>query len=237
MTTRDDNKRAMALKIKALLAKTTEAGCSEAEALLAAHKAKELLDKYQIDLSELDLREEGTDEAAVAMNAISRDLSFYIAKYCEVKSWRQNGQHRFLGLKSDVFFAEWLLLALTSFVQRKTLDFSLSNPRGIYQSEVLDFQSGAIARINERLKAEVDTRQRERATGTGRDLMVVKDQLITEAWARKNLTLKRGVSPRQWNVHSEAFQKGLAAGQEARFARPVARDEFETRALPARAKS
>lgn len=132
--TSEDNKKSIAFKIKALLAKTTQAGCSEAEAMMAAHKAKELLDKYQIDLSELDLREEGTSETEVQMSAISRDLSGSVAAYCEVKSWRSQGKHHYLGLKSDVFFAEWLLLALTSFVQRKTLDYSLNTAKTMWRN-------------------------------------------------------------------------------------------------------
>ena len=39
-------------RIKALLAKTAEANCTEAEAQLASDKARELIAKYQIDLTE-----------------------------------------------------------------------------------------------------------------------------------------------------------------------------------------
>lgn len=231
MTTSEDNKKSIAFKIKALLTKTTQAGCSEAEAMMAAHKAKELLDKYQIDLSELDLREEGTDETEVQMSAISRDLSGSVAAYCEVKSWRDDYKHHYLGLKSDVFFAEWLLLALTSFVQRKTLDYSLNTVK-IYQNDVAEFQIGCAKRIRERLQAEVEARKAERSS-TGRELIIVKDQLVTEAWAKKNLQLSGGSRPRQ-ALASQHYMAGHSAGGEARFSRPVSRDEFQTKALPAK---
>lgn len=39
----------IAARVKALLAKTPENGSTEAEAMLAASKAPELLDRYQID--------------------------------------------------------------------------------------------------------------------------------------------------------------------------------------------
>jgi len=237
----DADKKAMAFKIKALLAKTTEAGCSEAEAMMAAHKAKELLDKYQIDLSELDLREEGTSEASVARNIIATELQKQVGRYCEVKSWQSpaEGKLKFLGLQSDVFFAEWLLLALTSFVQRKTLDYSM-NAAKIYQNEVNEFQIGCIRRINARLKEEIERRDAERASqvinSTGRSLMVLKDQIVTEAWVKKNLNLSNRGGTNRGAPASQHYMAGHAAGGEARFARPVARDEFQTRQLTAGAK-
>lgn len=48
MTT--DKQQAIAARIRALLAKTTENGATDAEAMSAAEKARELMDRYQIDL-------------------------------------------------------------------------------------------------------------------------------------------------------------------------------------------
>lgn len=41
-------------KIRALLAKTTEAGCTEAEALSAAALASDLMDRYNVEHGDLD---------------------------------------------------------------------------------------------------------------------------------------------------------------------------------------
>ena len=49
-----------AAKIKALLGKTIENGATEAEAMAAAIKARELMDKYDIDLTTLDMKAEGS---------------------------------------------------------------------------------------------------------------------------------------------------------------------------------
>jgi len=45
-------------RIQALRAKTVEQGCTEQEALTAAEKVAELLDRYGLNLSELDLRKQ-----------------------------------------------------------------------------------------------------------------------------------------------------------------------------------
>lgn len=225
-------KRAMAIKIKALLAKTTEAGCSEQEALAAAHKAHELLAKYQLSLSDLDLREEGTSESQVPIDPNVKALAAMVANYCDCKVWSEpsRGKMNFLGLKSDAFFAEWLSLALASFVARKTLDYALGQDQAFMQDSI-DFSSGCCRRINERLREEIEQRERDRVNNTGRALMIVKGQLITEAWAKKNLTLRPG-NWQQNNVRaSAAYSAGHQAGSEARFARPVARDEFETKSI------
>lgn len=227
-----DQKRAISLKIKALLAKTMEAGCTEAEALAAAHKAHEMLAKYQLSLSELDLREEGTGESDVEYDEVSYALAGAVASFCEVKVWAENNKSiKFLGLSSDAFFAEWLMLALSSFVKRKGLEFSLESCKKIFQSDITEFRAGCAGRIRQRLHDEVEDRKRNAVTG--RELMVVKGHLISEAWAKKNLNLSNGRQAYRGNSQSEAFQAGAAAGNAARFARPVARDEFETKMIAA----
>lgn len=228
-----EQKRAVALKIKALLAKTTEAGCTEAEAMMAAHKAHELLAKYQLNLSELDLREEGTDEATVIYDDVTHALAGAVGDYCEVKCWTENRQKiKFLGLQSDAFFAEWLMLALSAFVKRKGLDFSLESTKKIFQSDIIEFRAGCSNRICKRLWDEVEARKANAVTG--RELLVVKGHLISEAWAKKNLTLGQGRASYRGNAASAAYQAGAAAGDQARFARPVARDEFATKAITGR---
>lgn len=55
-------KEKIAARICALLSKTTDNGCSEDEAIAAALKAKQLMDKYEIDLSEAELLADGYEQ-------------------------------------------------------------------------------------------------------------------------------------------------------------------------------
>jgi hypothetical protein len=50
------NRTEIAGRIKGLLAKTVDNGCTESEALSAALKARELIEKHQLCLSEVELR-------------------------------------------------------------------------------------------------------------------------------------------------------------------------------------
>ncbi len=107
---------AVASRIRALLAKTVDKGCTEAEAMTAATKAKELMDKYQIDLSDTELEEEGfkcgtTEGAEKRKFNVQRWIASAIAEYCEVRCWlkrdlsRRRMRYVFFGLSSDVELA------------------------------------------------------------------------------------------------------------------------------------
>jgi hypothetical protein len=57
MTERDDtNLELVGRRIRGLLSKTTENGATEAEAMLAAAKARELMDKYRLTLTDVGSR-------------------------------------------------------------------------------------------------------------------------------------------------------------------------------------
>src|SRR5262249_9194530 len=106
-------------RIKALFAKTTEAGCTEAEALTAVAKARELIEKHQIDLGAEELKKEGFDQQNIDMDktrlAFARRILHGIEKFCEVKTWLCLGDIVVIGLRSDAEFAEYLINSLTTF--------------------------------------------------------------------------------------------------------------------------
>lgn len=217
-------------KIKALLAKTIEAGASEAEAMSAFTKAHEMLEQYQLNLSDLDLREEGTSHFTREVNHIIDGLTYRVAMYCEVKPWRTENRTRmhFLGIKSDVEFAEWLLTALADYVAGKEMAFIFGDNDGSgYDAE--DYKQGCISRINERLKAEVEKREFDRqwSKSTGRDLVPLKNAMIDEAFSKFGIRLAgfRGRATRI--VNADAFYAGKKAGDGVTFHRPV-HDNRET---------
>jgi hypothetical protein len=218
----------IALKIRALLAKTVDKGCTEAEAMMAATKAKELMDKYQIDMSEADIEEEGfvrgTAEADMGRKFNVQDhLCGSIAKYCEVKVWLTHVSTRktrvvFFGLRSDVEFANWLLKGLEAFVWQKADDYG-----GLYYDK-RNFAMGCCNRIAERLREEVKAREARNVTmtDTGKSLIVVKGQIVEREFNKLGLRLGRG-SRGSYNRGGspEARSAGYAAGNGASFGRPM----------------
>jgi uncharacterized protein DUF2786 len=49
---------AVATRIRGLMAKTTENGCTEEEAMLAAAKARELMDRYRLTMTDVEIQAE-----------------------------------------------------------------------------------------------------------------------------------------------------------------------------------
>ncbi len=102
-------------RIKKLLARTVENGCTEAEALLAADKVADLLSTFNLSMSEIELREQ-TCETVVFRTKKTKTAVYYswtgIAKLCGVKPWRsvesENYAWKFFGLEQDANLAEYL---------------------------------------------------------------------------------------------------------------------------------
>jgi Protein of unknown function (DUF2786) len=102
-------------KIRALLSKTLDKGCTEAEAMAALGKAQALQDAYAITEAELNLtREEkailrreppGTKDP----HRIKWQLLWGVSKFCNCENWRERRKNGggivFCGLPSDVQFA------------------------------------------------------------------------------------------------------------------------------------
>jgi len=226
-------------KIKALLAKTVEAGATEAEAMLAFTKAHELLAEYQLNLSDLDIREEGTEHVQKDINTYVDRLCVRVGKYCECKTWRGDWDKKvgytkvnFIGIKTDADFAEWLMTALVSYVAGREMAFLWSDECDSGNS-AHDFVSGCIDRINERLKEEIDKREFARSwtASTGRDLVPLKNAMIAEKFNQLGIRL---VASRKTNyrvMDQNAFNAGQAAGDGVSFNRPIHSDSNTQRLL------
>lgn len=226
--------KTMAARIKALLAKTTENGCSEAEAMAAATKARELMDKYQIDLGAVGMEAEGVEKRATENSTyktfgIRWRLAYSIMSFCDVKCWSsKQKQIIFFGLQSDADFATWLIESLDAFIQRSAVEYMMwvkpeDLPTGTkmprWEAEKA-FILGAIHRITERLKALTAERHREMAAGTGKSLVVVKSAIVNKAFSALGMKLRSSSSKTTFHGGS-AYQAGQAAGDRASFGRPV----------------
>src|SRR5258708_6948176 len=161
-------------KIKALLSKTTENGCTEEEALSALAKARAWIDAHEISNDELQLsREEQAilhDESeadARDTHKIKWQLAYGVGRYCNVVIYRNRSKAglSFVGFKSDVDFATWLLDHLSDFVHNSLFEFLLDclAPEGKERKkEIRGFVIGCTARIEARLIEMCDRSKTER---------------------------------------------------------------------------
>lgn len=211
-------------RIQALRAKTVDNGCTEEEAVAAAAKVAELLDRYDLSLSDVEIRKQSCEMLVFETWRKKRipldGCIVAVADFCDCRVWREknpDGDFRyvFFGLRSDVAVAHYLTDLIDTAVRVELGRFKTSpdylrfkhNQRHMANSS---FSLGMVSSIATRLtvmKAERDAANRR----TGRDLVVVKAALVDEELARLDLTLKRGRGGSRM-VSPSAFEAGSAAG-------------------------
>lgn len=219
-------KSSIASKIAALRAMTTANGATEQEHETAARKVRELLDRYQLDASEVELRAEGTTDISVypsGSNGSEIMFSFLgqVGRFTHCKVWREScpapargKRFRIIGLRSDAEFAEWLLVSLSAFVQGAAMSWLLDgdhSENGVFKNSVDSFIQAACRRIAQRLQGDADA---------SRALVPVRDKMVEEHFASLGLKLSHAVA-RFNGGDGRAAQAGHAAGDRAGFGRPV----------------
>jgi hypothetical protein len=217
-------------KIKALLSKTKENGCTEEEELSALAKARAWIDAHEISDDELQLsREEKAilhDESeaeARDTHKIKWQLSYGVARYCNVRIYRGGGKAglSFVGFKSDIDNATWLLDHLADFIHDKLFEFLLDclAPEGKERKEeIRGFVIGCTQRINARMTQMCEQSKTERTTN-GKELIIIKDQAIKDFMEAEGICLRSSRS--RAGFSDDARAAGQTAGDRASFGRPV----------------
>jgi hypothetical protein len=225
MTTR---REALLGKIRALLAKTIENGCTESEALAGLSKARAMMDAHAVEDGELDLtREErailrreppGTKDP----HRIKNFLATSVAKFCECTAWRDCDHTLvFCGLRSDAQFATWLLDTLAAFVQAEIANHLMGSvAEGRHRRQVIaSFALGCTERISQRLN-ELCEQSTSAATSNAKALVVAKGGAVRAKLDELGICLRASRSSCSVGDDS-SYRAGMAAGDRASFGRPV----------------
>jgi hypothetical protein len=217
-------------KIKALLAKTTENGATEAEMMAALDKAAAMRDTYDISDDELQVAK---DEAAMLHadppdlndpHKIKWRLSYGVRQFCGVEIYRSRRETglKCIGMPSDVQFAMWLLDNLADFVFAELYAHLIGclAPKSERRVIIRSFTAACCDRINDRLLALVE-RSKAARTSNGRELVVIKDAAIKAFMKEQGIHLRSCCMSSSSNVDAAAQAAGRAAGDRASFGRPV----------------
>jgi hypothetical protein len=216
--------------VKALLSKTRENGCTLEEELSSLAKARAMMDAYEISDDELQLsREEKailhseSEVDARDSHGIKWQLSHAVERYCNVKVYRDSTKAglTFVGFKSDIDFATWLLGHVSDFVHDALFDFLLDclAPEGKERKqEIRGFVFGCTARISDRLIEMCDQSKTERTT-SGNALVVIKDQAINDLLKAEGVCLRSSII--RAGSSDGARAAGRSAGDRASFGKPV----------------
>ena len=211
-------------RIRGLRAKTIDQGCTEQEALAAADKVAELLDRYGFSLGEIDLRQQacqgfGIESTRKRSGPLDEGLPS-IAHFCDCRAWHETSatgtiRSVIFGLPADVEAARYLYERVAMAFETETAAFQKS---GIYEAtagggrakSTRSFQLGLAGGIRTKLTMRKAERTETSIKASGRDLVPVKASLVEEELAKLglNLTYK---SKRDRMVLADAYKAGEVA--------------------------
>lgn len=222
--------------IRSMMGRTVENGCTPAEAAHASAKIQELLEKYQIDM--VDIEKKTFDERLFRLKidsnvkkqnpgdiaVLNSICSSYSCKLILTKS--NNIVYNILGFESDVEAVKSVFLyVLENLDKRCKKESSSSNIHGIKFRN--SYMYGAAVVISERLKNFFEERKQE-YTKQGNALMVIKmnsldkikapqvDMFVAEQFTK----LTEGKASKS-SLDFSAYAKGKIAGGEISLAKEI----------------
>jgi hypothetical protein len=213
-------------RIQALRAKTVDQGCTEQEALASANKVAELLDRYGLSLSEIELRRQvcegiGIDTERRRRGAFDACVP-EIAGFCDCKVWTETTatgsiRYIFFGLPADVAAAHFLYDLIDVTFTTETAQFKTGAIYGGLDPDerrkaVNSFQIGLSHGIAGKLKIMKAERDAANKTSSGRDLVPLKTSVIDDELAKLGLSFQAKSRARRKNVLVDAYEAGQVAG-------------------------
>lgn len=208
-------------RLQALRAKTIANGCTEEEALSAAAKVAELLDRHDLSLSDLEIREEQCEQSVIETGKKQRQpISACIpaiADYCDCKVWREKDdkgiRYVFFGLRPSIEMAHYVHDVIAVAMQTAWMQYARSKRMIRYaHDEKGSFMIGMAVSIADKLTAMKAERDEANRVATGRDLVVVRHAIVEAEFAKLDLNLRQGRGSGK-KVAAAAFEAGQAAGQ------------------------
>ncbi len=212
-------------RIQGLRAKTIDNGCTEGEALAAAEKVAELLDRHDLSLTDIEIREAPCERREYETHRKKRipldDCIGAIAEFCDCRVWREKdqageGRYVFFGLRADVEVAHYLTEVIDTAVRSELGRYKTSPDyqRFRHQDRHLanaSFAMGMVASIADKLMAMKAGRDQVNS-GTGRGLVVLKAAVVDTELGKLDLKLRtvhrtsRMISPMAYDAGGEAGQ-------------------------------
>ena len=149
-------------RIRALAEKTISNGCTESEAMLAMEKVGELLQTFNLSMTEVILSEQPCIKEVFDTHSkhtgVVYEVCTNLARFCGVKTWGireyNSLQVAFFGLESDVQMAMYLSNMIDKSFDRCVEDFKRSDTYYYSKSRrgsSSDFRKGFSARIRVKL--------------------------------------------------------------------------------------
>lgn len=208
----------LAAKIRALRAKTVENGCTEDEAIAAAAKAAEMLERYNFTLDEVELRaspfEMHTERYGDEVGRPLWRVAAAVATLTNTRYWASRPgvfprELTFFGFAHEVEVASYMLEICAGAMRREQSRIlhggdTAHTPRA--RRAIRPFLDGMADRLRERILEMVPPRP----TGTG--LVVLRKELVEAAMAEAGMQTQKGRGDVSRD-HEASYRAGAVAGE------------------------
>lgn len=221
-----DDRDRIAARIRALLAKTVENGCTEEEALSAARKAAELLVQYNLTVDEVQMRKSKfkrhTEHFDDAVGERLWKIADAVAHLTGSRYWvSPTGvtpvEINFFGFDHEVDVSRYLLEvcanAMRSHEVKLKAQHRLLRPSA-QRRYILPFLDGIADRLNKRIK------EMKPPAPEGKGLIVLHKELVDAALKGEGLQFKSR-STRDSRYWDATYRNGVAAGDSVSLNRAV----------------
>lgn len=216
--------------IQNMLDRTTENGCTEAEAMEAASKVGALLAEFDLELDEVLARDttDMTQQNVYAADYSMASIITGIGRLCSLVVYSMSGAtvatYRLYGHKHDVELAVYLYEVCSEACDTGWQAYMDKNG---YSKRARDsFRIGFGGRVANRMTELRNKRDRDAAAraaanpnGTGTNLVVLKDQIVTQEFEKTGVKLRTTAGPRVHNA--AAYTSGSAHGNTVNLERPL----------------
>jgi len=212
-------------RIQSLLAKTTENGCTEEEAISASKAVKKLLDKYNLSLTDIKIKEITCEQHTIKTRKSGKPakyetrLSAVIAEFIGCETWHNNaGEITAFGIPEDVEAFKGMYQMLDAAIKRKyiafqaTRDYEWARRRASNHVVKNSYTVGFVTEICRRLR-EIKRKEEEANPQTvGSALIVVKQDKIKNDMEELGIQLTAARKSRI-SVVEAARASGVADGK------------------------
>jgi hypothetical protein len=212
-------------RIRGLMEKTVANGCTEAEATAAAQAASNLLNKYQMSLTDIKIKGEECVDFGIntgvkdggPMNAVCVAIAYFTDTKVRVMYGAgplKTATHQFFGLETDTIVAGYIYDIIFRAMLYGWEDYRVgyegyTQLPGSMKGKVKNgYQRGFATRISQKLREMKDAQRKDNIHSSGRDLVVVKGAVVDEEYAKLNLKLKHAKA-KNTAVDHAAYYAGL----------------------------
>lgn len=216
-------------KIRALMAKTVDAGCTEEEALAATEAASKLMAKYQIDTIEDETNDDNVSTSYWYPNnknisVMEKNFAVALAMFCDCKIWiSKSSKGRYIGImgfESDREFFLYLMDVFKNTHEHAYREFIANyqtnqHGRSIRQAFSLGFSN----RVNEKLR--IMKSKQDHKTSTGTSLVVCKEQIIKKQFEKEVGKLRNAPKGKKKSYDADAYFAGHDAGDKVQVNRGI----------------